>query len=124
MYDVVSELNASKTQVFECKQDCGRYLSYRSHMQSHSCEYCSCTCFICLSSKTSQNVTTSKSSKAKELRIYIYHIISIITTYHIYLSKISIISIYHIYVSYLSTQIIISYVSIISMHAVIIYVAT
>ena len=29
MYDIVSELNASKTQVFECKQDCGRYLSCR-----------------------------------------------------------------------------------------------
>ena len=68
MYDLVSELNASKTQVFECKQDCGRYLSYHCHMQSHSCEYCSCVCFICLSSKTSH--TTSKSSNVKEVRIY------------------------------------------------------
>ena len=42
MYDIVSELNASKTQVFECKQDCGRYLSFHCHMQSHFCEYCSC----------------------------------------------------------------------------------
>jgi hypothetical protein len=67
MYDLVSELNASKTQVFECKQDCGHYLSYHCHMQSHSCEYCSCICFICLSSKTSH--TTSISSKIKELRI-------------------------------------------------------
>jgi len=47
MYDLVSELNASKTQVFECKQDCGRYLSYHCHMQSHSCEYCSCV--VCVS---------------------------------------------------------------------------
>ena len=38
MYDIVSELNASKTQVFECKQDCGRYLSFHCHMQSHSCD--------------------------------------------------------------------------------------
>ena len=68
MYDIVSELNASKTQVFECKQDCGRYLSYHCHMQSHSCEYCSCVCFICLSSKTSHTTskcyTTSKTTTA------------------------------------------------------------
>ncbi len=60
MYDLVSELNASKTQVFECKQDCGRYLSFHCHMQSHSCEYCTCVCFTCLSSKISH--TTSKTS--------------------------------------------------------------
>ena len=60
MYDLVSELNASKTQVFECKQDCGRYLSFHCHMQSHSCEYCTCVCFTCLSSKMSH--TTSKTS--------------------------------------------------------------
>ena len=48
----------------------------------------------------------------------IYHIyVSFITSYHIT-------SIYHIYWSYLSIQIIISYVSITSIHVVIIYVAT
>ena len=59
MYDIVSELNASKTQVFECKQDCGRYLSFHCHMQSHSCEFCSCICFTCLSSKTSHTTSTT-----------------------------------------------------------------
>jgi hypothetical protein len=45
----------------------------------------------------------------------IYHIyVSIMTTFHIT-------SIYHIYASYLSIQIIISYVSITSIHAVIIH---
>ena len=59
MYDIVSELNASKTQVFECKQDCGRYLSFHCHMQSHSCEFCSCICFTCLSTKTSHTTSTT-----------------------------------------------------------------
>jgi hypothetical protein len=72
MYDIVSELNASKTQVFECKQDCGRYLSYHCHMQSHSCEYCSCVCFICLSSKMSDTTSKSSNNNVKEVRIYNY----------------------------------------------------
>ena len=37
MYDIVSELNASKTQVFECKQDCGRYLSYHCQNTAKRC---------------------------------------------------------------------------------------
>ena len=59
MYYIVSEVNSSKTQLFHCKQDCGRYLSYHCHMQSHSCEYCICSCFKCLSS--SQPVASIKS---------------------------------------------------------------
>ena len=78
MYDIVSELNASKTQVFKCKQDCGRYLSFHCHMKTHSCEHCSCFCFECLSSKDRVNDgahitskssdTASKSVKDKALR--------------------------------------------------------
>ena len=68
MYDIVSELNASKTQVFECKQDCGRYLSYDYHMQSHSCEYCSCSCFKCLlSSKPKESITSKVNRIVSEL---------------------------------------------------------
>ena len=73
MYDIVSELNASKTQVFECKQDCGCY--------SHFCEYCSCICYICLSSKTPHTTSKSEFTMIHQLKLtsaYVTILISIV----------------------------------------------